>query len=83
MRGTRGVARIGHQRKKCATCNNFAQNVMRLTGKMLKDRHPVEYVEVRFLVELNLYPQVIEDFEHTRFVPGKPVYLDAAGMEIL
>lgn len=62
MRGRGGNARIGNRRDLCTTCNNFAQNVMRLTRNRLKTRHPDEYASIRSQVELDLYPQVIEDF---------------------
>lgn len=57
-----GKARIGNHRNKCTTCNNFAQNVMRMTRKRLKERHEEEYISIRVQVELDLYPQVIENF---------------------
>lgn len=60
--------RIGNNRNRCTTCNRFVQNVMRMTRKRLKEKHAVEYEEIRLQVELDLYPQVIEDFvtEHPR-----------------
>lgn len=36
---------------------------MRLTRKRLKELHPEEYAVIRVRVEMDLYPQVIEDFE--------------------
>lgn len=60
--GVNGGARIGNRRNKCATCNNFAQNVMRLTRKMLAENHSKEYADIRMRVELDLYPQVIESY---------------------
>jgi hypothetical protein len=62
MRGRGGAARIGNRRNSCDTCNNFAQNVMRLTRKRLADAHQNEYARLRLEVEVNLYPQVIETF---------------------
>lgn len=62
MRGVKGMARIGNRRSRCATCNNFVQNVMRLTRKRLKELHEEEYATIRLRVELDLYPQVIENF---------------------
>ena len=56
------MARIGNRRNKCSTCNNFAQNVMRLTRKRLMEAHQEEYDKIRISVELDLYPQVIENF---------------------
>lgn len=72
MRGHGGGARIGNHRNECTTCNNWAQNVMRLTRKMLKSEHEDEYAKIRFRVEMDLYPQVIEDFiaQHPRSVAG-------------
>lgn len=57
-----GKARIGNHRSTCTTCNNFAQNVMRITRERLKKRHLEEYNELRLQVERDLYPQVIDDF---------------------
>lgn len=68
LRGVRGGARIGNHRNRCATCNNFAQNVMRMTRKRLKEAHEQEYEQIRYSVELDLYPQVIEDFDRLRGV---------------
>lgn len=62
MRGVGGGARIGNRRNRCSTCNNFAQNVMRMTRKRLKEQHEDEYARIRMQVELDLYPQVIEDW---------------------
>ena len=61
LRGRRST-RIGNRRNDCDTCNNFAQNVMRLTRKALKTLHEDEYTSIRSRVELDLYPQVIEKF---------------------
>lgn len=60
--GIGGRARIGNRRSRCDTCNNFAQNVMRLTRKRLKELHEEEYEQVRVRVEIDLYPQVIESW---------------------
>lgn len=60
--GRGGAARIGNRRNKCATCNNFAQNVMRLTRTRLKAAHEEEYEALRLSVERDLYPQVAEDW---------------------
>ena len=62
LHGIGGGARIGNRRNRCETCNNFAQNVMRMTRKRLKERHEEEYISIRVQVELDLYPQVIENF---------------------
>lgn len=63
MTGRTGRARIGNRRNKCSTCNNFVQNVMRMTRKRLMELHAEEYQQIRLRVEMDLYPQVIEDFE--------------------
>jgi hypothetical protein len=47
-------------------CNNWAQNVMRMTRKRLKERHPDEYEEIRRQVERDLYPQVLDDYTSGR-----------------
>lgn len=57
-----GKARIGNRRSQCTTCNNFAQNVMRLTRKRLKEMHEEEYEQIRLRVEMDLYPQVMESW---------------------
>lgn len=62
MRGHEGMARIGNRRNRCRTCNNFVQNVMRLTRKRLMERHAEEYTMIRLRTELDLYPQVMEDW---------------------
>lgn len=62
MVGRGGGARIGNQRNKCTTCNNFAQNVMRITRGLLKAQHEEEYAQMRLRAEIELYPRVIEEF---------------------
>lgn len=61
-RSKNGKARIGNYRNRCQTCNYFAQNVTRLASKMLRELHGEEYLALRLKVELDLYPQVIEDW---------------------
>ena len=63
-RGAGGSARIGNFRTICTTCNNFSQNVRRLTAKRLKEAHAEEYEAIRIRVEADLYPQVIEDWSN-------------------
>jgi len=60
--GLKGSARIGNRRSRCTTCNNFVQNVMRLTAARLREAHPEEYQTLRMRVEYDLYPQVMEDW---------------------
>lgn len=62
MSGGTGGQRIGNNRSTCPTCNNFAQNVRRLTLTRLKERYPDDYEELRLRTEMDLYPQVIDDF---------------------
>jgi hypothetical protein len=57
-----GGARIGNRRNKCTTCNNFVQNVIRLTGKYFRDRYPEEYRVIRLEAELELYQRVLLAF---------------------
>lgn len=64
MNGIGGRARIGNRRSRCTTCNNFVQNVMRLTRKRLKELHEDDYARLRLQVERDLYPQVIEDWSN-------------------
>lgn len=54
--GVEGGARIGNRRSVCTTCNNFAQAVMRLTLRRLKERFPDAFEELRVRTELDLYP---------------------------
>lgn len=63
MHGVGGGARIGNRRSQCATCNNFAQNVMRGTRKRLMETHADEYKRIRLEVEIDLYRQVKADFD--------------------
>lgn len=58
-----GQARIGNRRSMCTTCNNFAQNVMRMTRRMLAEMFPEEYARIRLETEVRLYRQVMEDFD--------------------
>lgn len=62
FRNVTGLARIGNQRSKCVTCNNFAQNVRRLVLKRLKENHAEEFEQLRLQAERDLYPQVMEDW---------------------
>lgn len=68
MNGIGGGARIGNRRSRCATCNNFNQNVMRYTRTRLKERHTEEYNRIRLEVEIELYKRVLESFK--RRYPG-------------
>lgn len=81
QKGVGGRARIGNNRNRCTTCNNFAQNVMRLTRKQLKERHSEEYESIRLRVEFDLYPQVIEDFQR-RAARVDEIVLDERGMSV-
>lgn len=60
LAGFDGGARIGNRRSTCQTCNNFTQNVRRLTLTRLKERYPEDYEELRLRTEMDLYPQVID-----------------------
>jgi hypothetical protein len=62
MNGRGGGARIGNKRNACTTCNNFAQNVMRLTRTKLKSLHEAEYYALRLQAEASLYPHVLKRF---------------------
>lgn len=75
MAGRGGGARIGNRRSKCATCNNFAQNVMRLTRTRLKEAHEDEYEKLRLQVEQDLYPQVVTQWLSAHPDPGGGVDL--------
>ncbi len=64
--GHEGKVRIGNRRRACATCNNWAANVSRLTAKQLRERHSREWELLRLKVEMDLYPQVIADYAAQR-----------------
>lgn len=68
-KGKGGGARIGNQRNSCRTCNNWAQNVMRLTRKRLMTTFAKEYKAIQLQVEADLYPQVIEDWNRKKGLP--------------
>lgn len=61
--GRGGLTRIGNRRRECATCNRWAQNVMRHTRSRLKAKHETEYEMIRLEVESELYPSVIAEFK--------------------
>lgn len=60
--GVGGGARIGNRRHDCATCNRWAQNVMRRTRARLKELHADEYERLRLEVERDLYAQIVDDY---------------------
>jgi hypothetical protein len=62
MKGLGGVARIGNRRNSCKVCNQFAQAVRRRTWARLVDLHKEEFDQLRLVVELELYPNVIDQF---------------------
>ena len=62
MNGHEGAARIGNRRSRCRTCNNFAQNVRRIATSRLMQEHRDEYERLRVQAEMDLYPQVIEEW---------------------
>ena len=69
MNSLPGGCRIGNNRSRdCATCNNWAQNVRRLSLNELKRMCPEQYEIARLKVEKDLYPQVYEAWmtEHPR-----------------
>lgn len=53
---------IGSRKRHCRTCNNFSQQVMRVAGIRLRERHREEYDDLRCEVTVDLYQQVIEEF---------------------
>ena len=50
--------RIGNERRKCRTCNNFAQRVLRRSARELQRRYPTEYQSIRQQVENGLYNEM-------------------------
>lgn len=58
--GTFGFARIGNARSSCATCNAFAQQVLRRTSSRLKDEYPEDYARLRKEVEPVVYKRILE-----------------------
>lgn len=78
-----GANRIGNRRSSCDICNNFSQNVMRMTRKRLKELHEEEYQLIRMQVELDLYPQVIADWNaEYPDIRAEDIELDENGMMI-
>ena len=65
-RGVVGTARIGNYRTVCKTCNNFSQNVRRVTLNRMRDKYRDEYEETKVRVEVDLYPQVIEEWSNNQ-----------------
>lgn len=63
VRGVTGKARIGNDKRRCTTCNNFARNVYRITSNKLRAAHAGEFEELRLRTELDLYPQVLEEWD--------------------
>lgn len=61
-RGRGGHASIGGDRSRCTTCNTFMANVLRITGKRLRERHEAEYQRLKLEVIVDLYPQIIERY---------------------
>jgi len=64
--GHDGMARIGNRRRECATCNNFAANVRRLTARRLKELHEDEWNALQLRVEMDLYPSVIQAYSRQK-----------------
>lgn len=64
--GHEGMARIGNRRRDCATCNNFAANVRRLTAARLKAAHQAEWDELQLRVEMDLYPSIIQSYSRQK-----------------
>jgi len=63
MRHLEGSNRIGNNRgRDCVTCNNWAQNVRRISLVQLIQRCPEEWEAVRARVEADLYPMVYEQW---------------------
>ncbi len=58
--------RIGNERRTCRTCNNFAQKVLRRSGRELQRRYPDEHKAIRTEVELGLYNEMKAGFTPTR-----------------
>lgn len=62
--GFGGQARIGNRRSRCSTCNNFAQNVRRIAMNRVREEHPEDYNSFKLQAEVDLYPQVIQDWSN-------------------
>lgn len=62
MRGKGGGARIGNWRSECTTCNNFNQTIRYRATRALRELHAEDYARLRREAEVDMYPQVIEDF---------------------
>lgn len=73
-----GRYRIGNQRERCRTCNNFSQAVMRLTRSRLIKLYADEYQRLRLQVEHDLYPQVIQNWETAHPWASDPAVVEVA-----
>lgn len=71
MRGNEGIGRIGNRRNSCPVCNRWAQRVLRETRSRLMAMYPEEYGTLRLKVEIELYPQVMEEFL-TKYPQARP-----------
>lgn len=63
---TPGTARIGNRRNSCKLCNRFVQKVRRVVHKQLQEQFEDEYKKLTARVELDVYPQVVEEWLDAR-----------------
>ena len=62
-----GWCRIGNRRTSCQTCNRWAQAVLRITRQRLIEAEPELWDRLRFQVETDLYPDVIQQWQDLHF----------------
>lgn len=69
LNGRGGGARIGNNRSGCGTCNRFNQRVLRVARQRLVDKHSTEYSALRLEVEVELYKELLDEWDLEHFVP--------------
>ena len=60
--GRTGTVKIGNQRTACKLCNSFHQAVLRRISRRLIDAHPEEALELRRVIESDLYPNMVDEY---------------------
>lgn len=76
--GRGGSCRLGNHRDRCATCNNWNQNVRRITRNRFAAKYPEEFQRIRLEVERDLYPQVMENWVREHPSALRPEEIDEA-----
>ena len=58
-----GSARIGNRRSSCATCNRFAQAVLRGTHARMREADPETFAAHRAVVEREVYAATVVRYD--------------------